>query len=78
MEDLLHQVYLIASVLAGGLAAWYTYRQTQKKSDREGWQSLYHEMKTRADKAEKKNHDLILANERLKIENNELKSQLKS
>ncbi|ARQ94258.1 hypothetical protein [Levilactobacillus brevis] len=66
------------SVVAGMIAAWYTNRISRKKSNREEWQELYMEMKTRTDEAEKRNHELIMENEQLRIENAELKSQLKS
>lgn len=77
-ESYLHQIYLIMSVVAGMIAAWYTNRISRKKSNREEWQELYMEMKTRTDEAEKRNHELIMENEQLRIENAELKSQLKS
>lgn len=77
-ESYLHQIYLIMSVVAGMIAAWYTNRISRKKSNREEWQGLYMEMKTRTDEAEKRNHELIMENEQLRIENAELKSRLKS
>lgn len=43
----------------------------KKKSDREAWQSLYNEMKYRAEKAEAQNEILKKEIDKLRSENNE-------
>ncbi|QBJ03317.1 hypothetical protein A3SAC12_0028 [Lactobacillus phage 3-SAC12] len=71
MHDFLRQLNSILTVSGGIIAAWFTYHQAQKKSDREAWQSLYNEMKERAEKAEAQNEILKKEIDKLRSENNE-------
>lgn len=51
----LNQLNPLIAIVPAVLVGYWTYREARKKSVPEQWQSLYSEMKERAEKAEAKN-----------------------